>query len=462
MDRRANTTDVVALLQLSDRFRFEEFHRLIEPRLLGKPQLRRRIVRAGILPVPCWEEDPDFALLRHVVLLRPHKRGRAALQELVSAVATEPLDLRHPPWKVYLVEAAGRGSAIIAKLHHCMGDGTALVGLLLSLMDEPAEVPANDSGTEAARRLFRGRSMAGGILRRGGTFVRALLGMAALSDDPRTLLRCSLSGRRRLAWSRSESLRRIQRVAREHHATVNDMLVAALAGALRRYLKAAGEPVDSFDVRALMPVNLRAAAAVDSDLTNRFGLVFLDIPIHCASGEERLEAVKAGMRRLKRSPDSRVTFGVLGAMGRAPVIIEQGLADFFTRKASLVVTNVPGPRQQLHLGGVRLNQLIFWVPHAALLGLGISILSYAGEVRVGVRADEAVLSGPAELVARFEEELAGLLRRQRSGKQAGPVASPRTPIGSSRAREPTIGFRSIDGRRAERSADADLPRGPRP
>jgi diacylglycerol O-acyltransferase len=111
------------------------------------------------------------------------------------------------------------------------------------------------------------------------------------------------------------------------------------------------------------------------------------------------------MERLKRRPDALATFGVLAGLGLVPALAPWA-TGFFSRKASLVVTNVPGPRAALHLAGERIDHAMFWVPHPAALGVGVSILSYAGEVRIGVRADEACLSDPGDLVRRFEEELA--------------------------------------------------------
>jgi diacylglycerol O-acyltransferase len=304
-----------------------------------------------------------------------------------------------------LADGLGEGSAIVVKVHHCVADGFALVGVLLSLADEhAAEQPP-------ARRAPSYRDLAFGprdLARQAASFATSLARMVALPSDPPTSLRRPLSGLRHAAWSEGYPLARIQDAAHGRGATVNDLLVAALTGALRGHLAAAGGPVNGTDVRALVPVNLRPPGAFGPGLGNRFGLVFLPLAVHARTAASRLAAARARMLELKGSPDAVVTHAVLGALGAIPRAAEQPLIDFFTRKASLVVTNLPGPKRHLHLAGNRIESVMFWVPHPALLGVGVSILSYAGEVRIGVRADAAVMPDPADLVARFGAELRAL------------------------------------------------------
>ena len=164
------------------------------------------------------------------------------------------------------------------------------------------------------------------------------------------------------------------------------------------------------DVRALVPVNLRdrLPAQLDGAMGNCFGLVFLELPVRARSGPERLALVRERMEALKRSPDAIVTYAVLDAIGHLPGPLEFVVTEFFSRKASLVVTNVPGPRARLHVAGHEIDRLMFNVPHPASLGLGVSILSYAGEVRVGARADVAVMPDPGAFVSGFGAEVAAL------------------------------------------------------
>jgi diacylglycerol O-acyltransferase len=245
---------------------------------------------------------------------------------------------------------------------------------------------------------------------RATAFARSIAGMAALSPAPRTALSRPLSGLRRTAWSPALPLSAVRDAARRLGATVNDVLVAALAGALRGHLRDAGEDVDGLDLRALVPVNLRDRMPADlgGALGNRFGLVFLDLPVRAEGALTRLEAVRARMAELKRTPDAVVTYAVLAALGHLPPRLEHLVTEFFSRKAALVLTNVPGPRRALHLAGHEIRRMAFCVPHPAALGLGLSILSYAGEVRVGARADVAVMADPGDLVRRIPAEVEAL------------------------------------------------------
>jgi diacylglycerol O-acyltransferase / wax synthase len=202
------------------------------------------------------------------------------------------------------------------------------------------------------------------------------------------------------------------------------VLLAALAGALRGHLSAGGAPVDALPLRALVPVNLRALnsdGTAQGGMGNLFGLVFMDLPVHRPDPRARLEQVKHSSAAVKRSPDAAVALAILGGLGFTPTAVERLGTDFFARKASLVVTNVPGPRTALSLAGNRVDDLMFWVPHPATLGVGVSILSYAGVVKIGVRADVAAMDDPSDLTARLMEELALLGCAPSSGPPARAV-----------------------------------------
>ena len=424
MDRPTNTADVVSVMAFDDVVSMDDLRRVVDERLLRHARFRRRIVPDGALALAAWEDDPSFSLDRHVVRMRLPHRGTRSLDAFASEVASEPLDAAHPLWRMYLAEGFGEGSAIVTKLHHCIGDGFALVGLLLSLADELATVAAGTPHRTPAYRDVRPPEGTGTALWRalgdpsralalagdGAAFARSLTKLTAIPPDAQTILARPLSGTRRAAWSRALPLAHLRQLARSRGATVNDVLACALTGALRHYLEHCGEPVDQLDVRALVPVNLRAQLppALDGALGNCFGLVFLELPIHVATAPERLEAVHLRMEELKRSPDAIVSYAVLCALGHLPRLLERLVTSFFSRKASLVLTNVPGPREPLHLGGHLIRRISFCVPHPSTLGLGVSILSYAGEVRVGARADIAVMPDPHALVGRIPAEIDAL------------------------------------------------------
>jgi diacylglycerol O-acyltransferase / wax synthase len=192
--------------------------------------------------------------------------------------------------------------------------------------------------------------------------------------------------------------------------TINDVLVAAVAGGLRRYLEDRGhEPHAALSFRAVMPVNLRPLEKM-SDLGNQFGLIFLSLPVGILDPIERLTELRRRATALKRSTEPVVVYWILRAMGITPHFIQKLVVRIFATKATAVMTNVPGPRQVLFLAGAPLQDLFFWVPQSGRVGLGVSICSYAGHVRLGVGTDAGLVPDPEGIVKGFHDELAELKR----------------------------------------------------
>lgn len=423
MDRPGNTADIVGCVGFRSTPSKADIRRMVDAMLRRYPRFRERIRDAAPPAGPSWERDAGFRLANHVSE-RALPSDEAALQAFVGEVATTPLDAARPPWRLHVVSRGEAGCTLVVKLHHCLADGFALVTLLLSLAGERtargAKRPARRIGparpllerpiaaiAEALKDPLRLRGLAGEAT----ALARSVARMALLPPDPVTRLSRTPIGERRAAWTRGVPLAEIRAAARAAGATVNDVLLAALAGALRGHLAAGGAPVDAFSLRALVPVNLRpvnADGSAQGGPGNVFGLVFVDLPVNLPEPRARLEEVKVRSARAKRSPDAAVALAILGALGLGPAGVERLGTDFFARKASLVVTNVPGPRTPLTLAGNRVDDLMFWVPHPATLGLGVSILSYAGVVKIGVRADVAAMDDPSDLTGRITDELAAL------------------------------------------------------
>ena len=211
-------------------------------------------------------------------------------------------------------------------------------------------------------------------------------------------------------------LDKIKTVGRAINATtLNDVLIATVTGAMRRYLKSRNYPVNKLDLRVTVPVNIRKPGT-EFELGNRFSLVFLALPVYLEDPVLRLKEVKRRMDRLKKSPDAAVNFGLLSAMGMLPSGIAKNMAHLFGNKASAVLTNVPGPREPLYFAGRKINNIMFWVPRTGAVGLGISILSYDGKVTVGLAADEGLMPDPEVLLEGFEDEFNYLLSMVKSGK----------------------------------------------
>jgi diacylglycerol O-acyltransferase / wax synthase len=398
MDRQGNAADIVVLLSLDGAVGLDEVRRLLQERLLRIERFRRRVVPRPLGP-PAWEIDPAFSLERHVVGARIAPGG---LRELVGEVATAPLDPAHPPWRIVVVEEPGAGGALVGQLHHALGDGFAMIGVLQAIADE-------QSGRAPRHPGVRDRpSGVVSLARRAAGMSLALARLVALRSDPPDLAAAALSGVRRVAWSSGLRVAEVQAAARLRGATTNDLVVAAVSGALRAHLLATGRTPDARR-HAFIPVNLRRSApdpASDGALGNRFGLVFLDLPLHLPAAEQRLAAVRAAGAAFRGGVEALATQLALAACGYLPTPAHHALTSFFARKASIVLTNVPGPRRPVTFAGRTVTRAMFWVPHPANLGLGVSVLSYAGELTIGVRADAAVLPDPAALVTAVEAELA--------------------------------------------------------
>ena len=371
-------------------------------RLAAFPRFRARIVEAPLgLGPPRWTVGDRFDLDQHVERVTLGQGDPAALQRFVGSKVSAPLPLNLPLWKAFIIDRPGAGSAIMCRIHHAIGDGFALLHVLASLADDAAPgtgepPPLTATGRRAGRPPLARTALEA---------TRALGRLVVMPADPETLLKLPIGPEKDVAWSRPAPLAEVKRVARAASATVNDVLVAVAAGALGRYLGRCGERTgEDLELHAMVPVNLRRAAPT-STLGNRFGLVVLGLPVGDADPLARIAAVKARMRRIKGTPEALATHGLLRALGWAPRGVEDLGVSFFGKKASLVLTNVPGPRAPLHLAGVPISRIVFWVPQAARMGLGISIFSYAGEVTVGVIADTTLIPDPGVLIADIQDEL---------------------------------------------------------
>ncbi len=414
---------------------------MIGHRLLAFERFRQRVVERGLVfKRPVWELDRRFELsahLRRVAL--PAPGGDGELRELVSSLMSTPLDYSKPLWQIHLIEGYGDGCAVVVRIHHAVADGMALMHVLGSLTDrnaaglrlEPPQPVAGEDASppfdllrrsyRAARRTARlaarilraearivaapGRALE--IARLGAGGVAALRHLLLRAVDPPTALKGSLGVAKRAAWSEALLLAEVKAIGRLTGSTVNDVLLAAMTGALRAYLEERGEPVEELSFHAAVPVNLRSAASRPA-LGNRFAPVFVELPVALADPLERLLEVRRRMTEIKAGPEAEVGLVLLGTFGMASSEIQRLLVEHIGARTTVVVTNVAGPPRTVYLAGRPLRTLLFWVPQSGRVGVGISIMSYAGKVRVGVATDKRLVSDPERIVELFHRELARL------------------------------------------------------
>lgn len=442
MDGPDNRMMITAVLELDGRLAWGTLAGILQQRLVERyPRFGQRMVH-GALGEARWEEDSAFDLRNHLHRVGvPSPGGRQGLQFLVSQLASSPLDPDRPPWQVHLVDD-GERTAMIVRIHHAVADGMSLGRVLLSLSDDRAgdvdAAPTTAPGGGGERRLgalLRAPALAGerlveagrgmlahreelleltaeqlvGAARLGGSSAGVARKLLSLSDDPQTVLKGPLCPVKRMAWHDGVALDRVKVLAKKLGGTVNDVLLAALAEALSRYLREHGDRVGH--IRTLVPVNLRPVdRPIPTSLGNRFGLVFLELPVEHLPARQRFAEVKARMDALKRSTEPAVTHAILSAVGLSPVQVERLVVDVFGAKVSLITTNVPGPKDPLALGGCTVDRILFWVPQSGAVALGVSLFSYAGRVAWGVSADAGRVREPERIVEGFLEALEELER----------------------------------------------------
>ncbi len=255
--------------------------------------------------------------------------------------------------------------------------------------------------------------------------------------DPRSPFKGDFGMRKRVAWSHPVALDDIKAIGASAGAKVNDVLVAGMTGALRSYLRQRGVRVNETTVRAMVPVDLRPPHLAGK-LGNEFGLVVLDLAVSSPRRMDRLAKTKARMDALKRSPEAAAMLALFNVFGRAPKALEDFATEIFGSKASVVMTNVAGPRKTLYLAGVPIERMMFWVPHPGRqLGMGISILSYKGTATLAVIADAHLVPDPEAITDQFNREFAAMRRQVQAATAKAQTAKPavRTTVVKAPARK---------------------------
>jgi diacylglycerol O-acyltransferase len=433
MDNPIDPMMVTGVMVLGAPIDLEQLKATVETRLLRFHRFRQRVVPSRLpLRTPSWADDPGLDLDYHVQSVTlPPPGDQAALQRTVGKLAGTPLDMARPPWQMQLVERYGPGSALICRTHHSLADGVALIHVLLGLADTDAAKSqpgtAQEYGADVIRRsqARTGRRRVRRVVRRGlrtlGGLQRgpelAQLGKAAVADvgdivlsppDTDTALRGVPTLSKRIAWSGPVPLAEIKTIGRQLGGTVNDVLMTALAGALRRYLQLRHDLPADATLRALLPINLRPPGT-EMELGNRISALFLPLPVDIADPAARLAELKRRMDGLKSSLQPPLILGALQVFSRAPSTALTLALRYLASKATVLVTNVRGPQERLYLAGAPLDEMMFWIPRYGGIGVGISILSYAGQVRLGVLSDKDIVPDPETIITAFHDEFDALL-----------------------------------------------------
>ncbi|MDX6642756.1 MAG: diacylglycerol O-acyltransferase / wax synthase [Solirubrobacteraceae bacterium] len=383
------------------------------------PRYRQRLEEPPLgLANPVWVDDRTFELEWHVrAATLPPPGGDAELADFVGREMSRRLDRSRPLWELHIVDGLEGGRiALIPKMHHALVDGIGAIDVGTVLLDpspEPIDIPAPDGPWEpkpydrgrhlarlaatpflraqqlmldtASRALETSPRRAADDLRRATDVITELA--RARPQAPMTTLNTGISPNRRYAIARAD-LAALKAAGKLAGGTVNDALLAVVAGMLARYLDYTGrKPGDSAPV-ALVPVSIRGEG--DDSLGNQISTVFVDLPVDTTDPLEQVRSLSATMQELKESSAVRAGALMVGATGWAPPAVSSMLVRAMggVRAFNLVVSNVPGPQQPFYLGGSRLLEVYPVVPlNPANQGLSVGILSYDGGVYFGLLAD---------------------------------------------------------------------------
>ena len=447
MDNDVNLMMIVGVWMLATPVTVAAVRERVADKLLKYGRFRQRVQQDAM--GASWVEDEDFDIARHVPAGRLARRKgeseQQALQRLCGQLAGTPLDPRHPLWQFQVIEHYQGGTALVVRIHHCIADGIALIAVMQSITDGGSDPPARrrraaepdgdgdwlsdavlkpltdlttkaigmygDGLAKSLEALSHPQQPLLGSLEMARTGLRVLQDAAALAllaDDSPTRLKGKPDGRKLVAWCEPLPLDQVKAIGKGLNCSINDVLLSCAAGAIGSYLRDRGDDPAGKEIRAMVPVNLRPLDKAWK-LGNRFGLAPLTLPIGIANPVERVYAVRRRMAELKGSYQPLLAFAVLSVSGLLIKPAQDAVLGLFSKKTTAVMTNVPGPAQPASFCGAVLRQNMFWVPASGDVGLGVSILSYAGGVQFGLIADHRLCPDPQAIIDRFGAEFDQLL-----------------------------------------------------
>ncbi|TVP55663.1 MAG: wax ester/triacylglycerol synthase family O-acyltransferase [Halomonadaceae bacterium] len=459
MESPASAMMIGAVLVFDRPIAMAAFRELLNERFLRYRRFRQRVVKHNERYF--WEDDEWFDLDNHLhVVALPGKGCQKALQNFASDLNSTPLNHCHPLWQAHYVDGYQGGCALVIRIHHCIADGISLVRVLLSLTDDqptanvralrsrshhtPDQLPewrkvlhrirrnsniARNQLGQLASNVMEDPSYLSRLAKEGMQMGRDLAQLTFSAEDPVTALKGDLCGRKQVAWSDPLDLAEVKATARAMGGTVNDVLMCAATGALHSFLKNSGQPLPKDYIHVAVPFNLRLLNQPITNLGNQFGLVLVPLPVQSCCPRDRFNRIHRDMINLKQTYQAQVSFGLLDVLGRGPELLERRALEMLSRKASAVMTNVPGPRKPLYMCGGRLVQPMFWVPQTGEVGIGLSIFSYADQVQFGVISDQRLIAKPVLVTQAFTEafqELRDLALNSGSGD--GGVARAASPL----------------------------------
>jgi WS/DGAT/MGAT family acyltransferase len=432
----------------------EDLRAHIESRLHLVPRYRQKLVCPRFqMGRPLWIDDPRFNLdyhVRHTAL--PSPGGVEQLRLLTGRIFSQRLDRSKPLWELWLVQGLERNRfALINKTHHALVDGVSGVDITTVLLDtsptptavgaerwtpsvEPSDAQLGAEGVKGLAALpARAARRAVGAARRpretASEVLEAAEGLGAIAwsfanPPPRTPLNVAIGPHRRVLWTRFP-LVDLKEIKNRLGGTVNDVFLATVSGALARWLRRRGIRTEGLELRGIVPVSIRADEQKGA-LGNRIAAMLAPLPVYATDPRDRLRIVSQAMKGLKESKQAVGAETLTRLQDFAPptILAQASRLNFSPRAYNLLVTNVPGPQFPLYLIGRELQELApvpFLAPERAL---AVAIVSYNGNVDVGLIGDYDAMSDLDEFGHDIEVTVEELLATARAESQ--PEETPAT------------------------------------
>lgn len=404
---------------------------IIDKRLLQYERFRKKVIHKN--GKPYWHIDEHFELdlhLHHIAL--PAAGDYEILQATISDLISQPLDPSKPLWQAHLIDNYLGGSVILWRIHHAIADGIALIKVVLSLtgsskaesLDLSLHLTDSKSSPERTHSLLEqadewlhtGKRWYNNIEelfsdkeKMRDTLAKSLevskeVGKLFLGKAPKSILyKGELCCNKKVAFSNPLPLPDIKKIGKIFGATVNDILLALITGAIRRHLILHKQKLTE-SIRIVIPVNLRNKDEAIK-IHNKIGMLSIELPVHITTAKGRILFIKEKTELLKQSIEPALIYYLMNIMADLlPKEVESKISDYLGKRIAGVITNVPGPRHAVYMAGLPVRDIMFWVPQTNPLGMGISIISYNDKVCLGVVTDTHLVSDPDKIIEGYYKE----------------------------------------------------------
>lgn len=475
LEREGMPLNVASICVFEGDIPFDRCVQFIESKLPLLPRYFKRLVAAPFgLGLPSWEYDPEFKLSRHVREVTLKHGTDLELRAFAAKLFGSVMDRSHPLWDITLARGLkGNRTAMIFRLHHCLADGIAGVGILSALLDASPEVPPLGAAKKAPKfRVPRPQdpltSLTSEFVDSYSDFVKRILsamtdllsmaervaanGSSVASDQFANLLPEITAFTERLRFNviyrgpqkfacTEIPLAEVKAIRLKCHVSVNDVILALVTSTIRRYCELHGDSVKGKLLRIMVPVNLRGNSSA-TDLGNRISLVPVTIPLDIRKPQRLLAAVNKRTEFLKRVHAAELVSLAGGLIGMFPTSV-QGLAGPLASQLpitpfNLVCTNVPGPQIPLYLLGHKMLNCYPYVPVGGEMAVNCAILSYNGAVYFGFSGDVHAAPDLRRLEKLLQESFTNLReavgikppqksKKERTRRKVSAIATMATP-----------------------------------